>query len=100
MRRTSYWLLATVYCVLLCGCLGTHGKQESVQDLHDFVAEVVHASTKNVQNELWPWMVLLMSVYGVGKASSMIMYWLQSRGLKRAINGGHDAPAKQGRTSP
>ena len=87
MRRISCGLLATGYVLLLYGCLGTHGAATSSQELRDFVAETVHASTENVQNELWPWMVLLMSVYGVGKASSMIMYWLQNRGLKRAING-------------
>lgn len=88
MRRIAYGLLPTAYCLLLCGCIGTHGKQESVQDLRDFVAETVHASTRNVQNELWPWMVFLMCVYGVGKISGMVMYWLQHRGLKKAIDGG------------
>ena len=88
MLRISCGLLATCCGLLLCGCLGTHGKQDSVQDLRDFVAEAVTASTENVQNELWPWVVLLMSVYAVGKASSLAMSWLQHRTVKRAINGG------------
>lgn len=88
MRRISYGLLAAGYGLLLCGCLGTHGAATSSQELRDFVAETVHASTENIQNELWPWMILLMSVYGVGKISGMVMYWLQHRGLKRALNGG------------
>ena len=93
MRRVSYWLLATGYGLLFCGCLGTHGKQYSGQDLRDFAAETVHASTENVQNELWPWVVLLIVLYVVGNISKMVMGWLQHRVLKKAINGGRPKPA-------
>ncbi len=78
----------------LTGCLGSRGlltRGDSVrgdQELKHFIAEQVTASTENIQNELWPWMVAIIIIYAVGKISGMIMYGLQQRGLKRAINGG------------
>ncbi len=62
------------------------------QELKDFIANQVSTSSENVQNELWPWMVAIMFVYGGGKISGMVMYAIQHRGLKRAINGGIDRP--------
>ena len=84
-------LIVALSLAAISGCIST--PNESSQELRHFIADQVTASTKNIQNELWPWMVLIMAVYVVGKASGMIMYWLQHRGLKRAINGGASRPA-------
>ena len=105
MRRIVGGLLAAGCGLLLPGCLGTHGAATSSQELRDFVAETVHASTENVQNELWPWMITLMCVYGVGKISSMVMFWLQNRRLKRVMNGSAspkatDSTTRAGSSSP
>lgn len=56
-------------------------------ELREFIAETVDASSQNIQNELWPWMVLIMVVYGVGKLSSTIMAFSHHKSIKKAVNG-------------
>lgn len=82
--------------ILLSGC-GTTGLlnyvptrsfvDRSKMEMREFITESMEASSENIQNELWPWMILIMVVYGVGKISSTILYFFQNRGLKRVING-------------
>ena len=90
-------LLILVLMALSSGCAKTAGllnflptrssANRSAQEMKNFIAEQVSMSSEHIQNELWPWMILIMAVYGGGKISGMVMYWLQQRGLKRAING-------------
>ncbi len=88
----------TAYCLLLfSGCSGPAGllnlvptrtfENRQSQEMRDWIAGQITQNTEAITNEVWPWIVGLVLIFGLSKLADGMALWIQGARQAKHLSG-------------